>query len=81
MTRSMRIELRTVSLKRIAAVVALALSSAAVSAQDVPPTQAFAEDPDAIRTGMGVYRLRCADCHGTDARGVRGPDLTQLWAA
>ena len=50
-------------------------------AQDVPPTQAFAEDPDAIRTGMGVYRLRCADCHGTDARGVRGPDLTQLWAA
>jgi len=50
-------------------------------AQDVPPTQAFADDPEAIRTGMGVYRLRCADCHGTDARGVRGPDLTQLWAA
>ena len=50
-------------------------------AQEVPPTQAFAEDPEAIRTGMGVFRLRCADCHGTDARGVRGPDLTQLWAA
>jgi len=28
---------------------------------------------------MGVYRQRCADCHGTDARGVRGPDLTQIW--
>jgi putative heme-binding domain-containing protein len=50
-------------------------------AQDVPPTHAFADDPGAIRVGMGVFRLRCADCHGTDARGVRGPDLTQLWAA
>lgn len=50
-------------------------------AQDVPPTHAFSEDQDAVRVGMGVYRLRCADCHGTDARGVRGPDLTQLWAA
>ena len=50
-------------------------------AQDVPPAIAFADDPEAIRTGMGVYRLRCADCHGTDARGVRGPDLTQLWAS
>ena len=30
---------------------------------------------------MGVYRLRCADCHGTDARGVRAPGLTQLWAS
>ena len=49
-------------------------------AQDVPPTHAFADDQEAIRVGMGVFRLRCADCHGTDARGVRGPDLTQLWA-
>ena len=28
---------------------------------------------------MGGYRLRCADCHGTDGRGVRGPDITQVW--
>ena len=52
-----------------------------LAAQDVAPTTAFADDPDAIRLGMGVYRLRCADCHGTDARGVRGPDLTQIWAS
>jgi putative heme-binding domain-containing protein len=58
-----------------------ALPVARLAAQDVPPTHAFSTDQDAIRTGMGVYRLRCADCHGTDARGVRGPDLTQLWAA
>ena len=28
---------------------------------------------------MGGYRVRCADCHGTDGRGVRGPDITQVW--
>ena len=29
---------------------------------------------------MGAYRVRCADCHGMDARGIRGPDITQVWA-
>ena len=37
-------------------------------------------DPDAIKSGMGAYRVRCADCHGMDARGIRGPDITQVWA-
>ena len=37
-------------------------------------------DPDAIRNGMGLFRARCADCHGMDARGVRAPDLTRVWA-
>ena len=36
---------------------------------------------DAIRFGTGLYRARCADCHGMDARGVRAPDLTQVWAS
>ena len=40
--------------------------AAVASAQDVPSTIEFADDPDAIRTGMGVYRLRCADCHAGD---------------
>lgn len=35
---------------------------------------------EAIRAGMGAYRVRCADCHGMDARGIRGPDITQVWA-
>ena len=30
---------------------------------------------------MGLFRGRCADCHGMDARGVRGPDITQVWAS
>ena len=33
-----------------------------------------------IRSGMALYRIRCADCHGLDARGYRGPDLTTLLA-
>jgi len=59
--------------------VLLCMLAGSLAAQDIPPTRAFADDPEAIRRGMGVFRLRCADCHGTDARGVRGPDLTQLW--
>ena len=36
---------------------------------------------DAIRIGQGIFRSRCADCHGMDARGMRAPDLTQVWAS
>ena len=36
--------------------------------------------PDSIRSGMALYRIRCADCHGMDATGYRGPDLTALLA-
>jgi alcohol dehydrogenase (cytochrome c) len=28
-----------------------------------------------IRGGMALYRVRCADCHGLDGTGYRGPDL------
>ena len=35
---------------------------------------------EAITAGMGAYRVRCADCHGMDARGIRGPDITQVRA-
>jgi cytochrome c oxidase cbb3-type subunit III len=38
-------------------------------------------NPDAILAGMGGFRQRCADCHGTDGRGVRGPDITQVWSS
>lgn len=36
-------------------------------------------DPAAIQAGAALFRERCADCHGDDAKGVRGPDLTRLW--
>jgi putative heme-binding domain-containing protein len=50
-------------------------------AQDVAQKNPFEGNPDAIRSGMGMFRSRCADCHGMDARGVRAPDLTQVWAS
>ena len=61
-----------------------ALSTAAaisLSAQDVPAANPLAGNADAIRFGTGLFRARCADCHGMDARGVRSPDLTQVWAS
>ena len=36
---------------------------------------------EAIRNGGTMFRTRCAGCHGPDARGDRGPDLTGLWAS
>src|SRR2546425_7888076 len=36
---------------------------------------------EAIRNGGPMFRTRCAGCHGPDARGDRGPDLTGLWAS
>jgi putative heme-binding domain-containing protein len=32
-------------------------------------------NPQSIRSGMALYRISCADCHGLDAGGYRGPDL------
>jgi putative heme-binding domain-containing protein len=66
------------------AVVALAMICAAavgVAAQNPPVKNPFEGNPEAILAGMGGFRQRCADCHGTDARGVRGPDITQIWSS
>ena len=43
-----------------------------VVAQDTPKKNPLEGNADAIRAGMGLFRARCADCHGMDARGVRG---------
>ena len=51
------------------------------AAQDPPARNPLEGNSDAIRGGMGLYRARCADCHGMDARGVRAPDITQVWAS
>jgi putative heme-binding domain-containing protein len=50
-------------------------------AQAPPARNPLEGNPDAIRYGMGLFRGRCADCHGMDARGVRAPDITQVWAS
>jgi len=51
------------------------------AAQDLPAKNPLEGNPEAIRSGMGLFRGRCADCHGMDAHGVRAPDITQVWAS
>ena len=50
-------------------------------AQEIPSANPYEGDADAIQTGMGLYRYNCADCHGVDGTGVRGPDITGVWAS
>jgi putative heme-binding domain-containing protein len=45
-------------------------------AQKYPGSNPHLGDKASIRSGMLEYRLRCGDCHGLDARGYRGPDLS-----
>ncbi len=54
-------------------------------AQAPQPQHPAASNPhlgnrDSIRGGMALYRVRCADCHGLDATGYRGPDLIAVLA-
>ncbi len=66
----------------------IVLSVTCLAAQDLfvripadPPVKNPLEgDLAAITAGMGAYRQRCADCHGMDARGIRSPDIAQVWA-
>lgn len=39
------------------------------AAQDLPAKNPLEGDANAIRAGMGLFRGRCADCHGMDAHG------------
>jgi putative heme-binding domain-containing protein len=50
-------------------------------AQGVADRNPVDGNADAILAGMGQFRQRCADCHGTDARGVRAPDITHVWSS
>lgn len=36
---------------------------------------------DQVRAGTLLFQARCAECHGADAKGVVGPDLTVLWTS
>jgi putative heme-binding domain-containing protein len=46
-------------------------------AQDGPLTAQ--QNAGAIASGSTLFRARCAECHGADAKGVAGHDLTRLW--
>ena len=49
-----------------------------LSAQGGNPYEA---DRTAIRAGAALFGTRCAECHGADAKGISGPDLTLMWAS
>ena len=42
------------------------------------PGPALGQDPGSDRQGMALFRGRCANCHGVDARGFRAPDLLDV---
>ena len=62
-----------------AVVVFSVLVGVGLTAQTAPGKNPVEGNSEAILAGMGGFRVRCADCHGTDGRGVRGPDITQIW--
>jgi putative heme-binding domain-containing protein len=45
-----------------------------------PPT-VILRAPAVAGPGATLFRERCAECHGADAKGERGPNLTGLWMA
>ena len=45
-------------------------------AQQAEVKNPFTGDAQAIDQGQQLFRLACAGCHGLNAKGVRGPDLT-----
>jgi putative heme-binding domain-containing protein len=59
------------------------VGSGLLLAQEVPEKNPAANNPhlknrESIRIGMALYRVRCSECHGLDATGYRGPDLTAV---
>src|SRR2546426_11880961 len=44
-----------------------------------PPKNPFQPTPQTLQEGMAAFRGNCAYCHGMDARGARGPDLTGVF--
>ena len=66
-----------------------AISAHAAAAQDRsvprpeprPATNPLEGNALAISNGAAMFRNRCAGCHGPDAHGYLGPDLTSYWSA
>jgi cytochrome c oxidase cbb3-type subunit III len=60
---------------------ALVVSLAAFGLAQDRAVNPLRDDANAVRTGTSLFQAGCSDCHGIDAKGVLGPDLTALWAA
>jgi putative heme-binding domain-containing protein len=51
-----------------------------VRSETYPGTNPHLNNKESIRGGMSLYRRLCGECHGLDATGYRGPDLTAYLA-
>src|SRR5687768_1799709 len=69
-----------ITLARLAFAAVVMAAGPAVAQTRAPGNQSDA-DAAAVQIGSGLYRERCAECHGADAKGVAGHDLTRLWTA
>ncbi|HMF95961.1 MAG TPA: c-type cytochrome [Vicinamibacterales bacterium] len=65
----------------IACGVAAAAQEAATPREARPAKNPLEGNAQAISNGGAMFRNRCAGCHGPDAHGYLGPDLTGFWAA
>jgi putative heme-binding domain-containing protein len=52
----------------------------AAQTRDATPHNPFQPTPQIIQEGMAAFRANCAYCHGMDAKGMRGPDLTNVFS-
>jgi cytochrome c oxidase cbb3-type subunit III len=61
--------------------VACAQDRPAARAEARPTRNPLEGNALAISNGAAMFRNRCAGCHGPDAHGYLGPDLTGFWGA
>jgi putative heme-binding domain-containing protein len=66
--------------QRAIAIAALVLALGTPLAADAQGGNPYDGDAAAIRAGRALFGNRCSECHGGDAKGRNGPDLTALWA-
>ena len=71
----------TTSASAIALGAVILAATMSTAAQTPAPGAQRDLDPAVVGTGAGLFRERCAECHGADAKGVAGHDLTGLWAS
>lgn len=56
------------------------IAPADLRSDTLPAKNPHLGNKESIRNGMTLYRWRCGECHGLDATGYRGPDLTAALA-
>src|SRR3954464_2141184 len=57
----------------------VACATLVAQSKDEPAKNPFQPTAENIQAGMVAFRANCAYCHGMDARGMRGPDLTGVY--